>query len=72
MDKELSLLCKSKSDEKFLNFKVLKTIGKEEEEVLAVESTQKLFQKNKRKSSLEKFIFKVRVWVLGEERGGEV
>lgn len=28
MEKELSLLCKSKSDEKLLNFKVLKTIGK--------------------------------------------
>lgn len=28
MEKELSLLCKSKNGEKFLNLKVLKTIGK--------------------------------------------
>jgi hypothetical protein len=28
MEKELSLFCKNKHTEKFLNFKVLKTIGK--------------------------------------------
>jgi hypothetical protein len=31
MDKELSLMCKSRNNEKFLNFKVLKTIGKKDE-----------------------------------------
>lgn len=28
MERELSLFCKNKNTEKFLNFKVLKTIGK--------------------------------------------
>lgn len=47
MDKDLSLLCKSKSDEKFLNFKVLKTIGKKRS-FISVDAMPKLLQKEKK------------------------
>lgn len=52
MEKELSLFCKNKSTEKFLDFKVLKTIGK----VVFVKSLRKI-RKNEKKPGKVFFIF---------------
>lgn len=60
MEKELSLFCKNKNTERIINFKVLKTIGKDKMSRKNRENTTNIIQK---KESLEKFRARARVEV---------